>query len=138
MSVQSLPDNEFAIGVLSAESGCKVPTIRYYEKIGLLPEPLRTGGNQRRYRQSHLKCLRFICHARELGFNLDAIRELLSLSSPSSCQRADQIVYQHLLDIEQKIERLLGLKAELSAMLHACETSQTYRCRVIEILSDHS
>lgn len=67
------------IGKLGEAAGVKVPTIRYYEQIGLLPEPDRSAGNQRLYGQSALDRLAFIRHARELGFPLDAIRDLLSL-----------------------------------------------------------
>ena len=70
---------EFTIGDLAQQTGCKVQTIRYYEEIGLMPEPARTAGNQRRYGQRHVDRLAFIRHSRELGFSLDAIRELLSL-----------------------------------------------------------
>jgi len=70
----------FPIGKLSQASEVKVPTIRYYEEIGILPEPERSAGNQRLYTQETLERLSFIRHARELGFTLEAIRELLSLS----------------------------------------------------------
>ena len=73
-------DNDFTIGRLARETGCKVQTIRYYEQIALMPQPLRTAGNQRRYGPGHVARLAFIRHGRELGFPLDAIREFLSLS----------------------------------------------------------
>src|SRR5262249_24447022 len=81
------------IGQLAAQTGCKVQTVRYYEHIGLMPEPVRTEGNQRRYGSRHLKRLAFIRHSRQLGFPLPAIRELLSLvDDPGrSCAGADQI-----------------------------------------------
>ena len=70
---------EIGIGDLSRATGCKVQTIRYYEEIGLMPEPKRTAGNQRRYGRRHVDRLAFIRHSRELGFSLEAICELLSL-----------------------------------------------------------
>ena len=66
------------IGKVAAQTGVKVPTIRYYEEIGLLPEPVRSRGNQRIYEVSSIKRLSFIAHARELGFGLDQIKELLA------------------------------------------------------------
>jgi DNA-binding transcriptional MerR regulator len=67
------------IGELAARTACKIQTIRYYEQISLMPNAPRSRGNQRRFEQQHLERLTFIRHSRELGFSLDAIRELLSL-----------------------------------------------------------
>ena len=69
----------FTIGQLAERTGCKVQTIRYYEQIALMPKAARTAGNQRRYGRWHLERLAFVRHSRELGFSLEAIRELLSL-----------------------------------------------------------
>ena len=81
------------IGTLAKKTGTKVQTIRYYEQIGLLPEPGRSAGGQRRYGDSELDRLSFVRHARQLGFSLDAIRELLDLSDhpDKSCAEADAI-----------------------------------------------
>jgi len=130
----------FSIGMLSKKTGCKVPTIRYYEQEGLLPEPYRTEGNQRRYQTKHLNTLRFILHSRELGFTLDDIRELMMLSHSNEGKehKADEIASKHLKEIELKITRLVALKAELSTMLKGCEHGQAVSCRVIEVLSDHA
>lgn len=83
----------YSIGDLSRETGCKVQTIRYYEQIGLMPEPERTSGNQRRYGRAHIGRLTFIRHSRQLGFSLEAVRDLLKLAdNPSqSCDAADRI-----------------------------------------------
>ncbi len=131
---------DFSIGMLSKITGCKVPTIRYYEQVGLLPEPYRTEGNQRRYQTKHLNTLRFILHSRELGFTLDDIRELMALSSTDAGNehKADDIAAKHLKEIEQKMTRLEVLKKELSAMLNACDDGETNKCQVIEALSDHT
>ncbi len=72
---------DFSIGDLARLSGVKVPTIRYYEQAGLLPQPLRTEGNQRRFGQPDLERLQFIRHARDLGLPMEAIRDLLELSA---------------------------------------------------------
>lgn len=129
-----------SIGELGAQTGCKVQTIRYYEQIGLMPEPLRTGGNQRRYGAAHLARLAFIRHSRELGFPLEAIRELLSLSdAPNrSCAAADEIARRQLKSVEGRIKRLQALRAELERMVAQCSGGRIADCRVIEVLADSS
>ena len=128
------------IGKLAKETGCKVQTIRYYEQIGMLPPAMRTAGNQRVYREEDLKRLAFIRHARELGFNLDAIRELLSLSDDPdhSCEDADAIAKSQLIEVEHRIARLQSLKGELENMIQQCKGGKISSCRVVEVLSDHS
>ncbi len=129
----------FSIGDLSRETGCKVETIRYYERVELMPEPVRTEGNQRRYGTHHCERLRFIRHARQLGFSLDAVRELLSLSDDpdGGCARADSIARQHLDDVRDKIARLQTLETELDRMVSGCPGDRDSHCRIIEVLSDH-
>ncbi|SMF64087.1 DNA-binding transcriptional regulator, MerR family [Tistlia consotensis] len=133
-------DGRLTIGDLSRRTGCKVQTVRYYEQIGLLPEPERSEGNQRLYRQAHLDRLAFVRHGRELGFSLDAIRELLSLADrPShSCEAADAIARSQLQQVENRIARLTSLKAELERMIEECRGGRVADCRVIEVLADHS
>lgn len=80
MTGASVRSRGLSIGDLARRSGCKVQTIRYYEQIGLMPEPGRTSGNQRLYGEKQADRLAFIRHSRELGFPLEAIRELLELS----------------------------------------------------------
>lgn len=129
-----------SIGKLGQAAGVKVPTIRYYEEIGLLPEAERTAGNQRLYGQKALERLRFIRHSRELGFSLEAIRDLLSLSDrpDQSCEAADLIARAQLAEVEARISRLTALKAELERMIEQCAGGQIRDCRVIEALGDHS
>ena len=128
------------IGELSRRSGVKVPTIRYYEQLGLIPEPDRSRSNQRRYDRADLDRLAFIRHARDLGFSIEAIRDLIDLSShpEKPCSDADSIARDHLATVRAKIARLRKLEQELSRMLDqpACHTIG--ECRVIEALSDHS
>ena len=97
----------FSIGQMAKAGNCRVQTIRYYEQIELLPNPLRSSGNQRLYNQKHLDRIRFIRHSRELGFSLDQIRKILSLSDDSgnSCEAVDKIAREHLSTVESKIER---------------------------------
>ncbi len=130
----------FTIGRLATEVGCKVQTIRYYEQIGLMPEPERTDGNQRQYGREDIVRLRFIRHSRDLGFPLDAIRDLLSLSDDPkhSCEAADAIAREQLERIDQGIARLSALKSELERMIEQCRGGKIANCRIIEVLSDHS
>ena len=127
------------IGRVSKATDCKVQTIRYYEDIGLIPPPDRSGGNQRIYETSHIERIRFIRHARELGFSLKAIRDLLSLSDDpqQSCEAADGIARKQLIHVEQRIGRLLSLKVELERMIEQCSGGRISDCRVIEVLNDH-
>ncbi len=128
------------IGKLSERSGVKIPTIRYYEEIGILPEPERSYGNQRRYDKVHVERLLFIRHARDLGFSVDAIRELLELSAhpEKNCDHADKIAAEHLREVELKITKLTNLRNELKRMLIECEGGTIESCHVLEVISDHT
>ncbi|MEY8828859.1 helix-turn-helix domain-containing protein [Sedimentitalea sp. XS_ASV28] len=128
------------IGTLARRTGTKVQTIRYYEQIGLMPEPGRTAGGQRRYGEAELDRLAFIRHARQLGFTLEAIRELLDLSDnpEKSCDEADQIARRQLRQVELRMARLEALRTELKRMVHECSGGNTADCRVLEVLRDHS
>ncbi len=128
------------IGDLARQTGCKVQTIRYYEELGLMPEPARSAGNQRLYSGPHADRLAFIRHARELGFPLPAIRELLELSDKprEPCGSADEIARVHLREVEGKIARLNALRAELQRMIRSCRNGYVAQCRVIEVLADHT
>ena len=128
------------IGTLARKTGAKVQTIRYYEQIRLLREPGRTEGGQRRYEAADLDRLAFIRHARQLGFSLDAIRELLELSDrpQQSCADADSIARRQLKQVEQRLKRLQALKTELKRMIAECQGGEVADCRVLEVLRDHS
>lgn len=130
---------QFSIGEMAKTGNCKVQTVRYYEQIGLLPEPARSAGNQRIYNRAQRDRLHFIRHAREMGFPLERIREILALGDePShSCEEVDQIAREHLRDVESRIERLQSLRAELERMISECTANRVAECRVIEVLSNH-
>lgn len=129
----------FTIGRLAEATSTKVQTIRYYEGIGLLAPFARTAGGHRLYDGEHRKRLTFIRHARELGFSIEAIRELLSLSDTpqTSCERADDIASRQLAEVEQRLKQLQALKTELQRMVEECGHGRVCDCRVIEVLSDH-
>lgn len=129
-----------SIGKLAQATGVKVPTIRYYEQIGLLPEAGRSAGNQRLYGRDTQNRLAFIRHARELGFPPDAIRDLLSLSDrpDQSCAAVDDIAKAQLKAVQARIGRLKALEAELHRMIDQCACGTIKDCRVIETLGDHA
>ncbi len=126
------------IGELSRQTQVKVPTIRYYEQIGLLAEPTRTEGQQRRYGAGYVRRLNFIRHARELGFEVDAIRQLLNLAGAPdrSCGEVHDITKAHLKEVKDKIARLTAVRDELEAMV-TCDHRLISECRIIEVLADH-
>lgn len=128
------------IGEAARQSRVKVPTIRYYEQIGLLPAPARSEANRRHYEPSDLRRLSFIRHARELGFEIEAIRALLTLQDDPGqpCATADAIAQKRLSEVERRIQSLLALKAELQTMVACCRSGKVGECRVIEVLADHS
>jgi DNA-binding transcriptional MerR regulator len=128
-----------SIGEAAQRSNVKVPTIRYYEQIGLLPRPPRTEGNRRLYSEEDLSRLSFIRHARELGFEIDAIRTLLTLQDDPGqpCATADAIAQARLAEVVQRIRSLTALKAELEYMIEGCGHGKVCECRVIEVLADH-
>ena len=129
-----------SIGTLAQRTGTRVQTIRYYEQIGLMPEPSRTAGGQRRYGAADLDRLSFIRHARQLGFPLDAIRELLELADQPErpCADADAIARRQLRQVELRIARLEALRTELRRMVRQCGGGRNADCRVLEVLRDHS
>ena len=127
------------IGDAARQCGVKAPTIRYYEQIGLLPPPPRSEGNRRHYSPGDLRRLAFIRHARELGFEIEAIRTLLTLQDNphQPCGTADNIAQARLTEVEQRIRSLTALKAELERMIEGCRHGHVANCRVIEVLADH-
>jgi DNA-binding transcriptional MerR regulator len=125
------------IGQLGRATNTKIETIRYYEKIGLLPAPQRTAGNYRSYAAEHLERLGFIRRARELGFTIEEVRELLKLAAHRErpCEEVDQLVARHLETTERKIEALARLRRELRDTLDSCKGGRIAECRVIQALS---
>jgi len=130
---------DYAIGELSTLSGVKVPTIRYYEGIGLMPAPPRSEGNQRRYDRSALDRLRFIAHARSMGFPMASLKAMLRIAGhpEEPCEDIDALVRARLAEVDERLRKLNGLKAELTAMLDSHAHGKVAECRVIEVLSDH-
>ena len=125
------------IGELASKTGCHFETIRYYEKVGLLPKPERTASGYRAYRQTDIARVRFITRGRALGFSLDEIRSLLHLAdSPNlACGEVDALARQHLVEVREKLAQLQRMEAELVATMERCRGGQRATCAVLESLS---
>ncbi|BAM88662.1 mercuric resistance operon regulatory protein [Bradyrhizobium oligotrophicum S58] len=132
--------SRLTIGDLAKRTGTKVETVRYYERIGLLPIPPRTEGNYRAYDNDQLGRLSFIRRARDLGFSIDQVRDLLDLADQRdrSCEAVDVIAGQHLAEIERKIADLVALRDELADVIGRCKHGTVADCRIIEALAPHS
>ena len=131
-------DGPVSIGELAKVTSTKVVTIRYYERIGLLPSPQRTSGNYRAYDREQVSRLSFIRRCRDLGFTLDQIRDLLRLSSrkDQDCTDVDRLAAAHLASVRTKIADLKRLATELQRINSCCEGGgRIADCRIIEALS---
>lgn len=125
-----------SIGELSRLTGVHIETIRYYERISILPAPPRTAGHRRAYGQSHQRTLEFVRRARDLGFRLDEIRALLKLDGAgrASCEEARGIASFHLASVRLKRAELARLEAVLSEAVAKCAANITPECPVLDIL----
>ena len=124
---------------MSHQTGVKVTTIRYYENRGLIPLPARTEGGQRRYDDAALERLAFLRHARELGFGLDDIADLMALAEAPAkdCAPAHEIARKQLAAVDRRMTILSQLRKELARMADADDPGQAGKCRVIQVLGDH-
>jgi Cu(I)-responsive transcriptional regulator len=125
------------IGELARAADTKAETIRYYERIGLLPSPPRTIGNYRDYSDEHVSRLAFTRRARDLGFSIEQIRALLELADnkEQSCEAVDVIARKHLADVERKLADLAALRRELASLIGQCRHGTVADCRIIEALA---
>ncbi len=126
----------FPIGVLSERSGVNIETIRYYERVGLLPRPARSGGGYRLYQAGDVDRLCFVRRARDLGFSLDDIRRLLDLADQKSrsCRRVHDIAVEHLAQVRDKIADLRRMEGILGAMVKTCAQGTIPTCPLLETL----
>ncbi len=126
----------YAIGELSRLSGVKIETIRYYEKIGIMPEPGRTPSGYRQFGHQHLKRLSFVRKSRNLGFTLKEVRALLSMVDQDnfSCGEIHAITLEHLAEIDAKMAALRKLKSVLGRMANQCSQGDVPECPVIDAL----
>lgn len=123
-------------GVLAKRSGVNAETVRYYEKISLLPEPGRSAGGHRVYRDEDFQRLCFIRRCREMGFSLEEIRGLLSLvdGQQVSCERVKSIADEHLQDIRTKISDLKKMEKTLHTLSASCSGEDVPECPIIDSL----
>jgi len=126
-----------AIGALARAAGTKAETIRYYERIGLLPRPPRTAANYRSYGTADLARLSFIRRARALGFSIDQVSALLDLADrrDRSCEAVDALAKEHLETIEAKIADLMALRRELADLIGQCRKGTIAECRILDALA---
>ena len=124
------------IGAFSERTGCHIETIRYYERIKLLPKPARSEGGHRRYDGEQVKRLVFIRRSRELGFSLDEIRTLLRLVDGKryTCQEIKTITEKHVDDVKKKISDLRRLQKTLRDISSQCEGGLVPDCPIIDAL----
>ena len=131
------------ISEAAAASGCHLETVRYYERVGLVPSPNRTGSGYRVYAQADVERLRFVTRGRELGFSLEEIRSLLRLNDDPklSCGDVDELARVHLTDIHQRLEALTRMAGELERVILQCAGGERGACAILGALrctSDHS
>lgn len=132
-----MAERALTIGDLARATQTKVETVRYYERIGLLPAPARTQGNYRSYTSDHLRRLSFVRRSRDLGFTIEQIRALLDLADQRdrSCEAVDAIAREHLAEVDRKIAGLAALRRELDEVIGRCRGGVTVAdCRIIEAL----
>jgi MerR family transcriptional regulator, mercuric resistance operon regulatory protein len=126
-----------SIGILSKRSGVNVETIRYYERIGLLPNPPRSAGGYRIYSSAHAERLQFVRRARDLGLSLDEARRLLNLADQksNSCAKVHDLAAQHLADIRGRIADLNRMERVLSRLVRACAKGELPNCPLLKALA---
>ncbi|MBS0470922.1 MAG: helix-turn-helix domain-containing protein [Proteobacteria bacterium] len=127
---------EFSIGDLSGKSAVNIETIRYYEKIGVMPKPARSAGGYRLYTPDHLKRLTFIRRGRELGFSLDELRDLLRLvdGHTYTCAEVRALTLEHVAEIRRKIADLKRLERVMTKVASQCSGRKIPDCPIIDAL----
>ena len=128
------------IGALSRLTGVHIETIRYYERVKILPKPPRTVGGRRSYDPTHVRMLGFVRRSRELGFSHDGIRALLRLGGPEKapCRQVRDIASDHLTNIRKKIADLRKLERLLAKTVARCTGTMAPECPVLDVLDVHS
>ncbi|HEL3255581.1 TPA: helix-turn-helix domain-containing protein [Stenotrophomonas maltophilia] len=117
-------------------SGCHLETIRYYERIGLLPRPSRSGNGYRVYGSADVERLRFIARGRDLGFSLEEVRSLLQLADDEdlSCADVDRLARSHLADVRARVADLQRMASELERVIASCHGGQRAECTILSTL----
>ncbi|WP_394999817.1 helix-turn-helix domain-containing protein [Sphingomonas sp.] len=130
-----MPPPSFTIGQLSQRTGANIETIRYYERIGLLPVALRQG-RYRSYDGTDIGRLGFVRRSRELGFSIKEVRALLDLAAGGhkNCAEARDLAAVHLLDVRSRIADLRRMERTLATTVRACDLGDDAGCPLIETL----
>lgn len=134
----SLP---LSIGVIAQRTGCSVPTIRYYEEIGLVPAGPRTEGGRRVYGQAAVRRLTFIRHCRDFGFSIEQVRELVGLVDEPQrpCVEVRDVAARHLVELRQKLAALQALESSVAAFVGRCDSAcaggAALDCTILEDLA---
>lgn len=117
-------------------SGCHLETIRYYERIGLMPAPTRTGSGYRAYSAQDVERLRFITRGRDLGFSLDEIRSLMRLDQDGelACEDVTRLAREHLVDVQARIRDLERVARELQRTIGSCSGGVRAQCTILDAL----
>ncbi len=125
------------IGEVAAETGITSKSIRYYESIGLIPEAHRTGGGYRQYSDKDVQTLHFIRRARNLGFTVGDVEELLSLYRDRNRASADvrEIAIKHITDLDKKVAELEGMRATLTHLVEKCHGDDRPDCPILDDLA---
>jgi MerR family transcriptional regulator, mercuric resistance operon regulatory protein len=135
-AITSSRGESVSIGELSKRSGVNIETIRYYERIKMLPTPARTASGRRVYGPAERRILAFIRRSRDLGFTLEEIRALLALGGPERAPCADvhKIASAHLANVRHKLSDLAKLEAILAETVAQCSDGAAPDCPVLNIL----
>lgn len=122
---------------LARRAGCNLETIRYYEKIGMMPHPPRTASGYRVYDAGHVSRLQFILRARELGFRIEEIRGLLALvdGGTQTCAEIKERTERHIADIRAKIADLRRIERVLATIAAKCTGDEVPDCPILEALT---
>jgi DNA-binding transcriptional MerR regulator len=138
---EGMKPSNVSIGVVAKQTGCTVPTIRYYEEIGLLPPAARTESGQRHYGEATQRRLRFIRRCRDFGFSIEQVRELVGLVDEPGrpCLEVREIAALHLAEVRRKLDELKALEASLDAFVCSCDTAcaggAALDCTILEDLA---
>ena len=126
------------IGEAAKVSGISAKMIRHYESVGLFPEAARTDSGYRQYGEKELHTLRFIRHARDLGFSIAQIRELLGLwqNRRRSSRQVKALAQAHVDELDRKLNDLQAMKTTLQHLVHGCQGDDRPDCPIIETLAD--
>lgn len=124
------------IGELAARCNCPTETIRYYEKVGLLPPPERLSNGYRSYENRHLKSLQFVLRSKDLGFSQKEVRRLTDLAQceQSACANVHAMLHERVASVREKLRELKKMERALTRLKIQCEDGTLHKCPVIDEL----